>query len=235
MPLFIKLYCQGFYFANSLNGIVVEAAPEDSNITIYNNFEGALFKYDGYTSEFPIIYKNEDFVVNLLSEALATYSDINKKFETDGVLSPSGKFKYIYTWFLSENEGTNPFIYIRTLDFSEPDFDLGPSTNDARWLSDDYILYINMHTHDDCPYIFKISSYRKFSKDYNVNELKDADIDVLDKLKINTKGNNSNRQCKITDVKNNIIFLETLNKSGNKKTYKIKYWFDKSGAIQLSI
>jgi hypothetical protein len=63
---------------------------------------------------------------------------------------------------------------------------------------------------------------------------------VLYRLKIipddeNISPNLGHDGCKIIDVKNNTIFLETSDKSGNKKAYKIKYWFDKNGFIELSL
>jgi hypothetical protein len=205
----------GGWYADSLNGINIHEF-DDNRITVFNNFEGELFKYDSEKSKFDVVYKNEDHMVNTMSQDLKMYMDKNKRFETEGLLSPGRKLKCIYDWEYSMSQ----YFTIRTLDFSRPDFRIHVTSGDYKWINDHYLLYI--HSFYRIPYAVKVSE----SDEGVVNILYDAGI-----LKEEDPDSIDGYEFKIKEIKGSIITLED---AGSKKTYKIKYAYDSKGSIKFS-
>lgn len=206
----------GGWYANSYNGITIQEFPDDNNVTVYNNFEGDLYNYGNQKSNYKIVIKNEDYIVDLLSQEIDSYITINNKFDSEGTLSPSGKLKSIYDWVYALSQ----YFTIRTLDNSKPDFQIPATSKEYKWINDDYILYI--HAFYNIPYIVKV---------YNSC---DDPNNVFYKLGITKEEYPSSidYDLKIQDVSKDSIILED---NRTKKTYTIKYNFSKDGLINLSI
>ncbi|HEY9059867.1 MAG TPA: hypothetical protein VIO64_05080 [Pseudobacteroides sp.] len=207
----------GGWYADSVNGIKLYEFGDDNNIAIYNNFEGELFTYNGKKGRFDIIYKNEDYIANILSGSLDEYLNINKRFKTEGKLSPSGNLSCIYDWIYSMSQ----YFTIHTLDFSKPDFRAHATSKEFKWIDDNYILYI--HAFNNIPYAV------------NINNTNSEHINILYKLGILTlpePDNLGDYDFKIKEIKDNIIVLEDLN---IKRLYKIKYAIDGKGSIKFNL
>lgn len=203
----------GGWYADSFNGIELNEFPGANEVTIYNNFDGKLFKFANENNKFKVIFKNEDYIVNLLSREFDNYFYINNEFETKGTLSPSGKRKSIYQWFFSSSH----YFTIRTVDNSKPDFKLHASSGEYRWLNDNYILYI--HAIYNIPFIIR------------VDQNSDESIDVFTKLGVMKDGISSDELI-IDKISDNSIVLKG---KSEPKTYTINYTFNNDGSINLSM
>ncbi|HEY8500924.1 MAG TPA: hypothetical protein VIL89_09920, partial [Clostridia bacterium] len=127
----------GGWYACAMNGIFLEEFTENS-ITIYNNFEGNLYKLKGDTYKYGIKYTDIDYMINSMATELNGYIETNEMFRQRGILSPNGKYNSIYVWNYSESY----YFIIRTMDNSCPDKYIElPATGDYYWLDDTYILY----------------------------------------------------------------------------------------------
>lgn len=201
----------GWWYKNSRSGMAIEEFDSNS-ITIYNNFEGKLYKASGFG--YDIYYDNSDYIVNNATAAIDSYISTNKGFE-ESVLSPGGGMKCIFFWGNSEIH----YFLIKTLDNSKPDFAIGVPAGDFAWLNDEYILYLNAWS--SAPYIVKVVD------DYTYDAVNIMyDLGVFDK---DDYYQDFSFDYRIRGIKGNII---TLYDEENKKEYKVEF---SSKAKKLSL
>lgn len=202
----------GGFYADLYGGMYIEDF-DTKTITVYNNYEGNLYSVNGF--KYSIMYDNSDYQVHYIEGTIARYLSDNEEFETSGVLSPSGKLKSIYFWGYSMLH----YFKIRTLDHSRPDFKIHVPAGDYRWLTDDYILYIDAWFME--PYIVRVS------------EDKSEGIDILLNLGVYEENdpNKPNFSFEIKEVKGNAI---TLYDKESDKEYKIEYSIGNNG-IELKM
>ncbi|MGE5474418.1 MAG: hypothetical protein ACM3UU_09375 [Ignavibacteriales bacterium] len=215
----------GGYYANSINGIEVTDFNEDSEVAIYNNFEGNLYCFSS-DNRYKVNFKNEDCNINNLISDLDYYLEINKRFEKEGQLSPSGKYKFIYDWIYSMSQ----YFTIRTLDYSRADFRIPVSATSYEWLNDDYILYIRGVV--PVPYVVRVPDYTG----QNRNNQYEQNINVLYKLGLEenedygeTKGDYN---YTIKEVRDNTAVLYD---EYSKKELKVGFDFNEEGNIVLQL
>lgn len=198
----------GGWYANSYCGVEIEQF-DSKTITIYNNFEADLFKVKDF--EYDINCIDSDYQVKKAISSIEGYTEDNYEFDTVGVLSPSGKLKSTYFWGYSMSY----YFKIRTLDNSKPDFRVAVPAGDYKWLTDDYILYLNAWFTE--PHIVKISDDTSYE-----------DIDIMHNLGVYDKDNSHNFSFNFTikSIKDNII---TLYDSESNKEYKVEYSIGNKG------
>ncbi|HOQ00835.1 MAG TPA: hypothetical protein PK604_08450 [Acetivibrio clariflavus] len=197
----------GGWYANSYLGM--EIVQFDSNtITIYNNYDGDLYSAKDF--EYDIKYVDNDYQIENAIYAIDDYIAENKEFDTSGVLSPSGKLKSIYYWGYSMLH----YFKIKTLDNSRPVFRVHVPAGDYRWLTDDYILYLNAW----------------FSEPHIVRVIEDniEDIDIMYKLGVygDDDSQRPSFNFSIKNIEDNII---TLYDSKSNKEYKVEYSIGSNG------
>jgi hypothetical protein len=197
----------GGWFANLYSGIQIYQFNDKNTITIYNNFDGDLFRADNFI--YDIIFEDSDYQVKNAISSIQRYMDDNYEFETSGVLSPSGKLKSTYFWGYSMSH----YFTIRTLDNSKPDFRMYIPAGDYKWLTDDYILYLDAWY--STPYIVKVSDKVPYE---NVN--------VMYKLGVFDKEDSIEGQYSIKGINGNTI---NLYESESKKEYHVVYSIGKNG------
>lgn len=199
----------GGWYANAFSGMQIKQFL-DNSITIYNNFEGDLFRANNF--EYDIKFEDSDYQVNNAIKSIQSYIADNYEFETLGVLSPSGKLKCTYFWGYSMSY----YFTIRTLDNSKPDFRMHVPAGDYEWLTDDYILYLDAWS--SAPYIVKVSDKVPYE---NVN--------VMYKLGVFNKEDDFEGlsfQYSIKGINGNTI---NLYESESKKEYHVVYSIGKNG------
>lgn len=197
----------GGWYAHSYCGI--EMVQFDSNtLTIYNNYEGDLSSAKDF--EYDVKYVDSDYQVNKAINTINEYIAENKDFDTLGVLSPSGKLKSIYNWEYSMSH----YFKIRTLDNSKPDFKIAVPAGDYKWLTDDYILYLNAWFTE--PHIVRVSE--------EINE----DIDIMHNLGVYDKDASQKPSFNFS-IKNVDGKIITLYDSENNKEYKVEYSIGSNG------
>ncbi|NLE24004.1 MAG: hypothetical protein GX625_01475 [Clostridiaceae bacterium] len=192
------------YYANSIYGINV-SDEIDPVINIMNNYEGNLYIQDTGNIRFSEVFNDLDNMALLLRDTLHLFSDIDKKLETEGVLSPDGKLKaVIYT--------NNHFI-VRTLNGSIQDRHVyQSSTGYFFWLGSRYLLYIDDYS--------------------NQPEVVDIDSSMLwgEKL-LEMAGLPASGGYKIVSVDQHMITLED---TGSGNILNIEYVFGSNGDISFS-
>lgn len=194
----------GGWYAYSLNGIYIEEF-EGNCITVYNNFEGDLYRPEEDMYQFGTCFVDIDYTMDRMQSELNCYISLNNDFEEDGILSPGGKYISLYVW----NHSESYYFIIRTMDNSTPDkYFFVPSFGDYYWLNDRYILYIDFF--NDSPCILDIENDENI-----VAELVDIDGSALEI-----------KSCKEGEI---VI----LNNNENKE-YRIYYTFDSKEDIHFS-
>jgi hypothetical protein len=123
------------YYADSLFGIKVS----DVNgpvIDVMNNYEGNLYIQDSGNIRFSQVFNDLDTVALMLSDTLAYFYDIDVLIESEGVLSPDGRYKAArYT----END-----LIVRVIDKSKRDIHVYATiTDDFYWIGSHHLLYID--------------------------------------------------------------------------------------------
>ncbi len=161
--------------------------------------------------EYDINCIDSDYQVKKAISSIEGYTEDNYEFDTVGVLSPSGKLKSTYFWGYSMSY----YFKIRTLDNSKPDFRVAVPAGDYKWLTDDYILYLNAWFTE--PHIVKVSDDTSYEN-----------IDIMYNLGVYDKDNspNSSFSFSIKGIKDNII---TLYDSESNKEYKVEYSIGNKG------
>lgn len=201
----------GGWYANSYSGMEV-VQFNGNTITIYNNFEGDLFRANNL--EYDIKFIDSDYQVNNAISCIQGYIADNDEFAKSGVLSPSGKLKCTYFWGYSMCY----YFKIRTLDNSTPDFRVPVPVSDFKWLTDDYILYLNTWT--SAPYIVKVSDNMDVPLE---------DVNIMHRLGVFGKDDyfqDFSFQFSIKSINGNTI---NLYDSESNKEYHVVYSIGKNG------
>lgn len=199
----------GGWYGNSYSGIEI-VQFDSKTITIYNNYGADLYKVKDF--EYDIKFVDSDYQVKNAINTIQAYIADNHEFDTLGVLSPSGKLKCTYYWGYSMSY----YFKIRTLDNSKPDFRVSVPAGDFKWLTDDYILYLNSWFTE--PHIVKVSEntpYESINIMFNLGVF-DKDDSVQD----------STFNFSIKSINGNII---TLYDSESNKEYKVEYSIGNKG------
>ena len=199
----------GGWYRHSYSGIEI-VQFDSKTITIYNNYEADLYKVKDF--KYDIKFVDSDYQVKNAINTIQAYIADNYEFDTLGVLSPSGKLKCTYYWGYSMSY----YFKIRTLDNSKPDFRVSVPARDFKWLTDDYILYLNNWFTE--PYIVKVSEntpYESINIMFNLGVF-DKDDSVQD----------SPFNFSIKSINGNII---TLYDSESNKEYKVEYSIGNKG------
>lgn len=201
----------GGWYANLYSGIQIYQFNDENSITIYNNFEDDLYRANNF--KYDIKFVDSDYQVKNAISSIQVYIDNNYEFETLGVLSPSGKLKCTYYWGYSMSY----YFTIRTLDNSKPDFRVPVPAHDFKWLTDNYILYLNAWTSAPC--IVKVSD----------NSEPDEHVNVMYKLGVFDKDDDfqdTSFQYSIKGINGNTI---NLYDSESNKEYNVVYSIGNNG------
>lgn len=204
----------GGWYAESANGIVVEDF-DGLNIIVYNNFEGELFQPGDF-----ITYDNSDYMINSLIGDFNSYYGTERAFLEEGQLSPSGKYNSIYEWIHSQSH----YFTIRTMDNTKPDFVIGAPACNYRWLNDNYILYLDMHS--TLPFVMKVTddedSEQRFNILYELGSIKNNDA---------YEGMGT-YEFEIQEIKPDSFAIFD---KGAKKTYAIQYTIEEQGQLSFTL
>jgi hypothetical protein len=201
----------GGWYADSDNGISVDDFDEFT-ITVYNNFEGNLYKPNDI-----LIYENKDYMFEKLRRGLEGYYIINEEFKDAGVLSPNGKYNSIYEWNTSDSH----YFIIRTMDYSRPDFPIGAPAGEYKWINDDYLLYLDAYS--TLPFAIRAS------EDSESQAINIFYATGLIKTNDSTEGMGIN-DIEIADIKDNMIQLKDKE---NGKEYQFQYTVRADGGLEF--
>lgn len=200
----------GGWYAFSNNGICIEEFT-DNTITVYNNFEGDLYKLQEGLHKYQIIYRNIDYMMDQMVSALNGYFWTSDIFGRQGKVSPGGKYNSVYLWNYSESY----YFIIRAIDNSTPDKYIAlPATGDYYWLNDRYILYSDFFSF--APYVVDVETYE------TINLLEQTELFNVDEYGFYF--------FEIKSYKDGKIVVYQKDKS---KEYQIYYDFDSNGKIRL--
>ena len=208
---------QDFHIHGGGQGLVseigIEATSLDTvDVTVYRNFKGILYSIPN--DKINLSYINKDFYQISLENAMFQYDFICESIQSNGIVSPSGKYTFCYIFEYSMCY----YSFIRKNDFSEIDnyINLGRIGN-YFWLTDNLILY-DGDIESKC-LIFDV----KKNKDIlNVAEFisKNCNLQVND------------CQFTINSVGKNYFLVEDSN---SDKIYKILYTINNNQTISLKL
>lgn len=200
----------GGWYAFAMNGIYLEEFTENS-ITVYNNFEGDLYKLQDDNFQYGIVYSDIDYMMDNMVSELNGYNWTNRIFNEDGIISPGGKYDSVYVWNYSESY----YFIIRSMDNNHPDVYIGlPATGDYYWLNDRYILYSDFF------------SFAPILLDVETFEI----INVLEETNLFDVDDYGFYSFKIKSYNDGLIIVYHEDED---KQYRIGYSFDQNGQIQL--
>ncbi|MCL2054610.1 MAG: hypothetical protein FWG90_09315 [Oscillospiraceae bacterium] len=142
-PYFPSMPEEFFNYGTVVHGGVITASTIgkglnflDKFITVYNNFEGDIYSFEGDT-KYEVRYENSDYYVYGLWSQLYEYNHEVAEFKERGITSPGGKYTVMTFWNYYMSHG----ILIRTNDFSKPVNKIyGGGGGTYLWLSDN-LLY----------------------------------------------------------------------------------------------
>ncbi|NLK67716.1 MAG: hypothetical protein GX283_00925 [Clostridiaceae bacterium] len=201
----------GGWYAQSMNGIYIEQFV-DNSITIYNNFEGDLYRTQEDINKYGIVYQNNDCIIDRMLSALNGYRRTNEAFEQEGVVSPNGKYSSLYRWNYSQSY----YFIIRAMDYSHPDVYISlPATGDYYWLNDKYILYQDFFS--QAPILLNVETVETINIFENVGVF---EVDDYGFYSFKIKGYQDGEI---------VVFYED-----EQKEYIINYSFDPMGEIKLN-
>ena len=197
----------GGWYAKANNGIYISEFNDENYITIYNNYEGNLYKFNNSKLDFKIKYENQDEYAEDLMNYLKGYVADNELFEKEGDLSPTGKYNIILKPYRYGYE----YAIVRTTDYSKPDYKTIIPGNEYKWINDDYIVCV------DC---------QRFTIDIkNINPEKDNNDDGIIfeyddcSMELHDKGIGF---TSIEDVKEDVIIIKDRDNNIHRFKYEIK-------------
>ncbi|HEX3044948.1 MAG TPA: hypothetical protein VHY08_09335 [Bacillota bacterium] len=208
----------GGYYLDSEAGVNVTEFDGEQCIRVYNNFQGDLYRLKSGKGKYPIIFENTDYIAGRLSTDLQIFDQYNEDLAQNGVLSPSGKRKFVYEWITSDQQ----YFYVRTLDYSRVDVFIGAMTEDYRWLNDDYIIYT------DCV------STKPYAAPVDGRD--GGNVDVLEAIGLKLSDEDSHDfKFKLKSVtKDQLVIEKTYDTAGKAaELIKINFAMDAKGKLQF--
>lgn len=200
----------GGWYAFAMNGICLKEFTENS-VMVYNNFEGDLYKLQGEEYKYGIIYNDIDYMMDSMVSALNSHIRTNVKFEENGLVSPGRVYNSVYVWNYSESY----YFIIRSMENNHPDKYIGlPATGDYYWLNNSYILYSDFFSY--APYLLNVNT------EQIVNVLAETELYDVDDYGFYS--------FEIKSYEDG--FIEIYHEEESKE-YRIGYFFDEDGKIQL--
>ena len=193
--------------------IGIEATSLDTiDVTVYRNFKGTL--YNLTNKEINILYVNKDYYQTKLEDDMFQYDFICDSIQTNGIVSPSGRYTFCYIIEYSMCY----YSFIRKNDFSEADnyINLGRIGN-YFWLTDNLILY-DGDIESKC-LIFDV----KKNKDI---------LNVAEFISKNCNLQNDDCEFTIDSVGKNYFLVKDNN---SDKIYKILYTINNNQTISLKL
>lgn len=193
------------YYADSLFGISVSDEKEPV-INIMNNYEGNLYILDSGNIRFGQVFNNLDAVALMLNDTLVHFYGINNMFETNGIISPDGRYKAV--------RHTDNSLIVRVMDGSKRDITIfGSPTGEFFWLGSRYILYLDDFMQQ--PEVVDIESDLHWGEN------------ILEMAGLVPSGS-----YRIIKVEGQEI---TIEETGSGEITNIKYGFDSNGEISFSV
>jgi hypothetical protein len=138
IPFFQKKFKRlGQFRYISYQGLIVDIYED--TIEVYNNFENDIHWFDAKNlrvkeyqekeSFVKIQFINKDSIFEAMKTIVSLHDGYNQKFETEGVVSPNGKYMFIE---IQQGVWDN-FYIIRSTDYQRPDFEIGFVASQTQW------------------------------------------------------------------------------------------------------
>lgn len=171
-----------------------------------NNYEGNLYILDSGNIRFGQVFNNLDAVALMLNDTLVHFYGINNMFETNGIISPDGRYKAV--------RHTDNSLIVRVMDGSKRDITIfGSPTGEFFWLGSRYILYLDDFMQQ--PEVVDIESDLHWGEN------------ILEMAGLVPSGS-----YRIIKVEGQEI---TIEETGSGEITNIKYGFDSNGEISFSV
>lgn len=129
----------GGAYAESNLGIEITSFFESSEIMVFNDFEGELYKYENSEGTYKIVYSKKDYQQDKLESAILKYYETEESF-VGAKISPDGAYKLTYVI----NTSLSYYFIVRKNDYSAQDIYIyGNRADQFQWLNNNYFVLID--------------------------------------------------------------------------------------------